>query len=172
MTSMYGGQSGPFGVPPRGGPPAGFGQGPGVRYPSAGSDAARQKSFQSNTGGISMGPGEGNTLGQSPGIPGGGNMIGGGGGGDMPMGSTTNNNWTSNFLRNNQYNNRWNNNTSITSNVDNSQSTTGRFGTRDKKPERVKPFTQRGYGAAEQLIGNPGNAVKQLKAMNSLMGLG
>jgi hypothetical protein len=48
----------------------------------------------------------------------------------------------------------------------------GRFGNRDKKPERVKPFTQRGYGAAEQLIGNPGNAVKQLKAMNSLMGLG
>ena len=170
MTSMYGGQSGPFGVPPRGGPPAGFGQGPGVSFPSAGSDAARQKSFQSNTGGINMGPGDGNTLGQSPGIPGGGNMIGGGGGGGMPMGPTTNN--ISNWYRNNRTNNNWNNTSNFTSNVDNSQSMTGGFGTRDKKPERVKPFTQRGYGAAEQLIGNPGNAVRQLKAMNSLMGLG
>jgi|TARA_R110000851_G_scaffold2479_2_gene9841 hypothetical protein len=53
--------------------------------------------------------------------------------------------------------------------IDNSQSTMGR---REKKPERVAPFKQRGYGAAEQLIGNPGNAVRQLKAMNSLMGLG
>ena len=67
--------------------------------------------------------------------------------------------------------NRINNNSSITT-IDNSQSTTGRFGGRDKKPERVAPFKQRGYGAAEQLIGNPGNAVRQLKAMNSLMGLG
>ena len=62
-------------------------------------------------------------------------------------------------------------NNSVTT-IDNSQSTMGRFGNRDKKPERVKPFNQRGYGAAEQLIGNPGNAVRQLKAMNSLMGLG
>jgi hypothetical protein len=48
----------------------------------------------------------------------------------------------------------------------------GRFGNRDKKPERVKPFKQGGLGAAELVIGNPGNAVRQLKAMNSLMGLG
>ena len=42
------------GMPPAGGPPSGFGQGPGVVYPNAGSDAARQKTYQSNTGGINM----------------------------------------------------------------------------------------------------------------------
>ena len=62
-------------------------------------------------------------------------------------------------------------NNSVTT-IDNSQSTMGRFGNRDKKPERVKPFKQGGLGAAELVIGNPGNAVRQLKAMNSLMGLG
>jgi hypothetical protein len=43
---------------PTGGPPKGFGS-PGVSYPSPGADAARQKTRQSNSGGVDMGYGGG-----------------------------------------------------------------------------------------------------------------
>ena len=47
-----------------------------------------------------------------------------------------------------------------------------RGGQQRKKIERMRPFQQKDYGMGEQMIGNPGLAVQQLKMMNSLMGLG
>lgn len=58
-------------------------------------------------------------------------------------------------------------------NIDNSQTTmAARGGQGRKKIERMRPFQQKDYGMGEQMIGNPGLAVQQLKMMNSLMGLG
>lgn len=58
-------------------------------------------------------------------------------------------------------------------NIDNSQTTmAARGGQQRKKIERMRPFQQKDYGMGEQMIGNPGLAVQQLKMMNSLMGLG
>ena len=58
-------------------------------------------------------------------------------------------------------------------NIDNSQTTmAARGGQQRQKIERMRPFQQKDYGMGEQMIGNPGLAMQQLKMMNSLMGLG
>lgn len=58
-------------------------------------------------------------------------------------------------------------------NIDNSQTTmAARGGQQRQKIERMRPFRQKDYGMGEQMIGNPGLAMQQLKMMNSLMGLG
>tara|TARA_R100000152_G_C6782209_1_gene219034 strand:+ start:11187 stop:11768 length:582 start_codon:yes stop_codon:yes gene_type:complete len=58
-------------------------------------------------------------------------------------------------------------------NIDNSQTTmAARGGQQRQKIERMRPFKQKDYGMGEQMIGDPGLAMQQLKMMNSLMGLG
>lgn len=58
-------------------------------------------------------------------------------------------------------------------NIDNSQTTmAARGGQKRQKIERMRPFKQKDYGMGEQMIGDPGLAMQQLKMMNSLMGLG
>tara|TARA_Y100000361_G_scaffold142773_1_gene149123 strand:- start:6758 stop:6910 length:153 start_codon:yes stop_codon:yes gene_type:complete len=47
-----------------------------------------------------------------------------------------------------------------------------RGGQQRQKIERMRPFKQKDYGMGEQMIGDPGLAMQQLKMMNSLMGLG
>ena len=124
--------------------------------------------FSVDTGGLSSGPAgsSGQTL--SPGMP--------SGGGFRPpspqpgpptfspgvMGNRTYN------YRTQSTNNRFN--TSNTQNIDNSIQQSQ--GERRKMQQRPKPFNQQGYGMGQQMIGNPGYAVQQLKMMNSLLGLG
>ena len=68
----------------------------------------------------------------------------------------------------NDYSRTWNKN-----NIDNSQTTmAARGGQQRQKIERMRPFKQKDYGMGEQMIGDPGLAMQQLKMMNSLMGLG
>ena len=141
------------GMPAAGGPPSGFGQGPGVVYPNAGSDAARQKTYQSNTGGINM-PGSPTT----PNIPNQSQPFdvfdfsgtGGGGGGYQPPTRGTG-----------PITNKYNNTLNITGPTSTSITKGDEYA--QKTPE--KTFRKPKIAMGQKEIGDPKLAMQQLSAM-------